>query len=37
MARNHYTMDVVISCYLTPLLWNWYINHFDPDEMKPTI
>ena len=23
MARNHYTMDVVIASYVTPLLWHW--------------
>ncbi len=23
MTRNHYTMDIVISVYLTPLLWSF--------------
>jgi hypothetical protein len=32
MARYHYTMDVTISCYLTPLIWNWYITHLQPVE-----
>eukprot|EP00927_Polykrikos_kofoidii_P021855 TRINITY_DN2056_c0_g1_i1.p1 TRINITY_DN2056_c0_g1~~TRINITY_DN2056_c0_g1_i1.p1 ORF type:complete len:378 (-),score=23.75 TRINITY_DN2056_c0_g1_i1:103-1236(-) len=35
MARNHYTVDVVVSLYLGPLVWNWYINNLDPEEMKP--
>ena len=25
MARNHYTMDVVIASYVTPLLWHWCV------------
>ena len=35
MARYHYTMDVTISCYLTPLIWNWYITNLQPLEITP--
>jgi hypothetical protein len=35
MARNHYTMDVVIASYVTPLLWHWYITALEPEDMKP--
>jgi len=35
MARYHYTMDVTISCYLTPLIWNWYITSLQPLEVTP--
>lgn len=34
MARNHYTMDVVIACYLTPLLWHWHGTR-ESDDMAP--
>jgi len=36
MARNHYTMDVVVASYTTPLLWYWYITYLEPEDMKPT-
>jgi len=36
MARNHYTMDVVISAYLTPLLWSFYTTRMEPEDMKPS-
>jgi hypothetical protein len=35
MARNHYTMDVVISLYLTPLLWSFYTTKMEPKDMRP--
>jgi len=35
MARYHYTMDVKISCYLTLLIWNWYITNLQPVEVTP--
>lgn len=35
MARNHYTMDVIISLYLTPLLWNYYTTRMEPKDMLP--
>jgi hypothetical protein len=35
MARYHYTMDVTISCYLTPLIWSWYITNLQPVEVMP--
>jgi len=35
MARYHYTMDITISCYLTPLIWNWYITSLQPLEVTP--
>jgi hypothetical protein len=31
MARNHYTMDVVIALYVTPLLWHFYIVTLEHD------
>jgi hypothetical protein len=34
-ARNHYTMDVVISAYLTPLLWSFYTTSMEPEDMQP--
>jgi hypothetical protein len=34
MARNHYTMDVVISLYLTPLLWSFYTTKMEPGDMQ---
>jgi hypothetical protein len=36
MARNHYTMDVVISLYLTPLLWSFYTTKMEPGDVQPT-
>lgn len=36
MARNHYTMDVIISLYLTPLLWSYYTTRMEPKDMLPT-
>ena len=30
MARNHYTMDVIIALYLTPLLWSFYTTRMEP-------
>ena len=35
MARNHYTMDVVISLYVTPLLWSFYTTRMEPEDMQP--
>lgn len=35
MARNHYTMDVVIASYVSPLLWHWYLTALEPEDMKP--
>lgn len=37
MARNHYSMDVVIGLYVTPLLWHWYITVLDCEEMQPEV
>jgi len=35
MAQYHYTMDVTISFYLTPLIWNGYITNLQPVEVTP--
>jgi hypothetical protein len=35
MARNHYTMDVIISVYVTPLLWSFYTTRVEPEDMQP--
>ena len=35
MDRNHYTMDVVISLYLTPLLWSFHMTKMEPGDMQP--
>jgi len=35
IARNHYTMDVVISVYLTPLLWSFYTTKMETQDMQP--
>jgi len=32
MARHHYTIDIVVALYTTPLIWNWYITTLDPHE-----
>jgi len=37
MARNHYTMDVVISVYLTPLLWNFYTTKMETEDMRTSL
>jgi hypothetical protein len=28
-------MDVVISAYLTPLLWSFYTTSMEPEDMQP--
>lgn len=28
--RHHYTVDVVVACYFTPLLWYWYCHKISP-------
>ena len=33
--RNHYTSDIVVSCYLTPLLWNYYVDVIYPTDVVP--
>jgi hypothetical protein len=33
--RNHYSSDVVVSCYITPLLWNFYVGYVYPDDAVP--
>ena len=36
MARNHYTMDVVIAAYVTPLLWHWHATN-EKRDMTPYV
>ena len=36
-ARNHYTMDVIIAAYTSPLLWHWYMTSLEPHDMKPFV
>ena len=31
--RNHYTADVVVSAYVSPLLWNWYNGVMHPKDV----
>ena len=33
--RNHYTADVVLAAYLTPMLWNFYVNEIRKDDATP--
>jgi len=33
MMRNHYTSDIVVSTYVTPLLWNYYNTVIQPDDL----
>ena len=35
-VMDHYTMDVVISEYLTPLLWSFYTMRMECEEMQPS-
>ncbi len=37
MMRNHYTSDVVVSCYLTPLLWRFYCDRFSAKDYEPVM
>jgi hypothetical protein len=32
--RNHYTADVVVSAYVTPLLWTWYNGVLHPHDVE---
>ena len=32
-ARNHYTIDVVVACYVTPLLFYWHSNYWCPKDL----
>ena len=34
-ARNHYTVDVVIALYVTPLLWFWHSTYWKPNDLCP--
>lgn len=34
-ARNHYTVDVVVASYTTPLLWYFYCNALHPSDLEP--
>ena len=33
MMRNHYTSDIVVSAYVTPLLWNYYCTVLQPNDL----
>lgn len=33
-ARNHYTVDVVVACYTTPLLWYFYDKAVHPHDVQ---
>jgi hypothetical protein len=34
-SRNHYTSDIVVATYLTPLLWNFYVGALYPKDVIP--
>jgi hypothetical protein len=34
MMRNHYTSDIVVSGYVTPLLWNYYSTVIQPTDLE---
>lgn len=34
-ARNHYTVDVVVASYTTPLLWYFYCNALYTSDLEP--
>jgi PAP2 superfamily C-terminal len=34
-ARNHYTVDVIVACYTTPLLWYFYVSAVHPVDLEP--
>ena len=34
MMRNHYTSDVVVSGYVTPLLWHYYNHVIQPSDLQ---
>ncbi|CAK9021768.1 Phosphatidylinositol:ceramide inositolphosphotransferase 2 (Inositol-phosphorylceramide synthase 2) (AtIPCS2) (IPC synthase 2) (Protein ENHANCING RPW8-MEDIATED HR-LIKE CELL DEATH 1) (Sphingolipid synthase 2), partial [Durusdinium trenchii] len=36
-ARHHYTSDLVVAFYTTPLLWSSYSRHLHPADLKPDI
>ena len=36
-ARNHYTVDIVVACYTTPLLWYWHSTYWHPKDMCPCL
>ena len=33
-ARNHYTVDVVVASWATPLMWFWYSKQVLPKDME---
>ncbi|KAH3757395.1 Phosphatidylcholine:ceramide cholinephosphotransferase 3 [Pelomyxa schiedti] len=35
LTRRHYTLDVVVACYVTPLLWHFYNCKFPTDARPP--
>ncbi|KAH3757070.1 Phosphatidylcholine:ceramide cholinephosphotransferase 3 [Pelomyxa schiedti] len=35
LTRRHYTVDVVASCYISPLIWNWYCTKWPGDDKPP--
>jgi len=35
MARHHYTSDIIVAAYVTPLLWYFYNNAIHKEDMKP--
>jgi len=35
MARHHYTSDIVVAFYVTPLLWYFYNNEIDKTDRTP--
>ena len=36
MARNHYTIDVVVASYFAPLLWYWFERKVHPNDLCPS-
>uniref|UniRef100_A0A7S2W8S8 Sphingomyelin synthase-like domain-containing protein n=1 Tax=Mucochytrium quahogii TaxID=96639 RepID=A0A7S2W8S8_9STRA len=33
-SRHHYTVDIVVATYTVPLLWNFYNNTIQPEDLK---
>lgn len=33
-ARNHYTVDVIVACYTSPLLWYFYDTALHPHDVR---
>ena len=34
MSRHHYSVDIVVALYTTPLLWIVYNDRFHPEDMQ---